>query len=70
MGSSIKIVTDKKRIRPEKSEVMRLCCDNSKIKKLTGFKPNVDIQTGLKETISWFLKPENLSKYKSDIYNV
>ncbi len=70
MGSSIKIVTDKKRIRPEKSEVMRLCCDNSKIKKLTGFKPHVDIQTGLKETISWFLKPENLSKYKSDIYNV
>tara|TARA_Y100001970_G_scaffold120839_2_gene149909 strand:+ start:14932 stop:15924 length:993 start_codon:yes stop_codon:yes gene_type:complete len=70
MGSSIKIITDKSRIRPEKSEVMRLWCDNTKIHKLTGFKPDYNIHTGLKKTISWFLQPENLSKYKADIYNV
>jgi len=70
MDSSIKIVTDKKRLRPDKSEVMRLWCDNTKIQKLTSFKPDFNIQSGLKKTISWFLKPENLSKYKSDIYNV
>ena len=70
MGSSIKIITDKSRIRPEKSEVMRLWCDNTKIHKLTGFKPDYNIHTGLKKTISWFLQPDNLSKYKADIYNV
>ena len=70
MGSSIKIITDKSRIRPEKSEVMRLWCDNTKIHQLTGFKPDYNIHTGLKKTISWFLQPENLSKYKADIYNV
>ena len=70
MGSSIEIIIDKNRIRPEKSEVMRLWCDNSKIRKLTGFKSNIDIHSGLKKTISWFLQPENLSKYKSEIYNV
>ena len=70
MGSSIEIITDNNRIRPEKSEVMRLWCDNSKIQALTSFKPDFDIHSGLKETISWFLKPENLSKYKSDIYNI
>lgn len=70
MDSTIKIVSDKKRLRPDKSEVMRLWCDNTKIQKLTSFKPDFNIQSGLKKTISWFLKPENLSKYKSDIYNV
>lgn len=70
MGSSIEIITDNNRIRPEKSEVMRLWCDNTKIQALTSFKPDFDIHSGLKETISWFLKPENLSKYKSDIYNI
>ena len=43
MDSDVKFITDKQRIRPEKSEVFRLWCDNSKIKKLTGFKPQVDI---------------------------
>lgn len=70
MGSSIEIISDNSRIRPQKSEVMRLWCDNSKIQELTSFKPDFDIHSGLKETITWFLKPENLSKYKSDIYNI
>lgn len=70
MGSTIEIISDESRIRPEKSEVMRLWCDNTKIHQLTGFKPDYNIHTGLKKTISWFLQPENLSKYKADIYNV
>tara|TARA_B100000035_G_scaffold311816_1_gene322047 strand:+ start:429 stop:1421 length:993 start_codon:yes stop_codon:yes gene_type:complete len=70
MGSSIEIITDKIRVRPEKSEVMRLWCDNTKIQELTSFKPDFNIQSGLKKTIAWFLEPGNLSKYKSDIYNV
>lgn len=70
MGSSIEIVIDEQRIRPEKSEVTRLWCDNKKIKELTNFSPDYDIVSGLKETIIWFQNKDNLSKYKSDIYNV
>ena len=70
MKSDVKLVTDKKRIRPEKSEVFRLCCDNTKIEKITGFKPQVDIKEGLQRTIDWFTQPNHLKHYKSEIYNV
>ena len=70
MGSKVQFVTDNKRIRPEKSEVFRLCCDNTKIEKLTGFKPQVDISEGLQRTIDWFTQPNHLKHYKPEIYNV
>ncbi len=70
MKSDIRLVTDKERLRPEKSEVFRLCCDNTKIEKLTGFKPQVDIKEGLQRTIDWFTKPNHLKHYKAEIYNV
>ena len=64
------VVEDAQRIRPEKSEVFRLWCDNTKIHELTGFKPEYTIRNGLEETIKWFLDKENLKKYKANIYNV
>ncbi len=70
MGSGAEIVRDQKRVRPKNSEVNRLWGDNSKIKSLTGFSPKYDIKRGLAETVEWFLNPENLSKYKADIYNI
>ena len=70
MNSDVEFILDKNRIRPTKSEVFRLLCDNSKINKLTGFKPQVDIREGLQRTIDWFTRPDNLKKYKSEIYNV
>lgn len=70
MGSDVRFVTDNVRMRPEKSEVFRLWGDNAKIRSLTGFEPEYDIRAGLKATIDWFTRPENLAKYKSDIYNV
>jgi NAD dependent epimerase/dehydratase len=70
MNSDVEFITDEQRIRPEKSEVFRLWCDNSKIRDLTGFKPQYSIREGLKATIEWFTRPENLIKYKADIYNV
>lgn len=70
MGSDVKFVTDKQRIRPAKSEVFRLWCDNTKIEKLTGFKAQVTIREGLQRTIDWITLPDNLKSYKSDIYNV
>ena len=70
MNSDVEFLADERRLRPGKSEVFRLWCDNSKIRLLTGFEPAYDIRTGLQETIAWFTRPENLAKYKADIYNV
>ena len=70
MNSDVEFLTDDQRLRPSKSEVFRLWCNNTKIRELTGFEPAYDIRTGLMETIAWFSKPVNLDKYKSDIYNV
>jgi len=67
-GENVKIVTDEQRVRPDKSEVDRLYCDNSKIKKLTAWKPEYTLEAGLKETIDWFA--DNMKFYKPEIYNV
>lgn len=68
MDVSPSIETDDQRIRPKDSEVLQLKCDNTKIKKLTGWNPEYSLKKGLLETISWF--KENHSKYKPDIYNI
>ena len=70
MDSDVKFIVDNERIRPDKSEVFRLWCDNSKIERLTGFKPQVHIKEGLQRTIDWITQPDNLKNYKSQIYNV
>ena len=70
MESDIKVTEDTKRLRPAKSEVYRLWCDNSLIKELTNYEPQVDIREGLQRTINWVTQPENLASYKTDIYNV
>ena len=70
MQADVEAVADKIRIRPKKSEVYRLLCDNTKIHALTGFTPKFTIRDGLEKTIAWFTDPENLKKFRSDIYNV
>jgi len=70
MQSDVRFITDNQRLRPKESEVFRLLGDNSMIKELTGWQPEYTIAQGLKETVSWFLKEENLKKYKAGIYNL
>lgn len=70
MASDVEFLTDEQRLRSGKSEVFRLWCDNTKIRELTGFAPEYDIRSGLNATVEWFTRPENLAKYKIDIYNV
>jgi NAD dependent epimerase/dehydratase len=65
-----KIITDSVRLRPEKSEVFRLFGSNEKLKSYTDWSQMYTLEEGLKETIDWFSKKENLQQYKSDIYNV
>ena len=67
MNRKIEIITDQDRIRPEKSEVSRLVCDNTKITNLTNWKPKYNLEQGLKETIDWIEKNKKLFKF--EIYN-
>lgn len=70
MGTNARIVQAKDRIRPKDSEVYRLCCDNSKLKQLTGFSPGTGLEKGIEITAQWFSDIKNLKKYKTEIYNV
>ena len=74
LGVSVKIKGNEERIRPEKSEVDRLLCNNIKASKLLDWKPNFHGIEGLKqalsETINWFSDKKNLNLYKSNIYNL
>ncbi len=70
MHTSATIKTEDERIRPAKSEVMRLLCDNSKLRSLTGYTHTYGLEAGLEKTIAWFTNPQNLARYKTDIYNV
>lgn len=70
INPNAKIISDDNRFRPEKSEVTRLLGDNTKIKSLTNWKPEYSFKDGIRETIEWFKSYENLSKYKSNIYNI
>jgi nucleoside-diphosphate-sugar epimerase len=70
INPSARIISDTIRLRPEKSEVFRLFGSNEKLKSFTDWNQNYTLEEGLKETIEWFSKKENLKQYKSDIYNV
>ncbi len=70
MNADVSFVTDPQRLRPSKSEVFRLCGDNTLITSLTDWRPAHSLEDGLRKTIDWFRNPANLAKYKSNIYNV
>jgi len=64
INPNLKIMIDKKRIRPEKSEVDRLKCDNRLIIKKTNWKPKIKFDEGLEKTIKW---TRNNQKYFHNI---
>ncbi|MCM1450043.1 MAG: SDR family NAD(P)-dependent oxidoreductase [Clostridiales bacterium] len=70
MRADVEWVVDRQRLRPSKSEVFRLCGDNSLITSLTDWRPKVSLEEGLQLTIDWFTNPSNLARYKTDRYNV
>ena len=65
-----RVISDDERVRPKESEVERLLCDNSLIRELTGWKPDVSLEEGIQRTIEWFRETGNSRGYKTDIYNV
>jgi len=70
MHSDITCITEEQRLRPALSEVFRLWGDNTLITSLTNWKPQYSLVQGLEETIQWYLREENLKKFKAGIYNV
>jgi NAD dependent epimerase/dehydratase len=63
-------VVEKKRVRPKKSEVFRLKCNNEKIKRITNWKPTYKLDKGLKKLIEWMKEDNNLENYKPENYNI
>ena len=69
-----KILTDKKRFRPIKSEVNRLWGCNKKAKKILKWKPKYSGIKGFKkaiyETVEWYKKSKNLKKFDPSQFNI
>ena len=69
-NTKVQISQDKSRIRPKNSEVFKLICDSSKLQNASSWRSKISLEEGLKRTIKWFEKDENLAKYKAGVYNV
>jgi NAD dependent epimerase/dehydratase len=70
MDRDVRPVVEEDRLRPERSEVMRLVCDATRLRELTGWEPRYSLEDGLRETIAWLGDPANLGRYKPAIYNL
>jgi len=68
LGMNIKVNKDRERVRPSSSEVFRLCADNTKSKKILGWKPKVRLEEGLQRTAEWLMKHKG--QYRENLYNV
>ena len=70
----LEIVSEKKRIRPNESEVLRLTASNIKAKKLLNWKPKINnlkqFELFLKYTIKWFKKNRSLYSKDSSKYTI
>ena len=68
VGRPVEIVEDPERLRPERSEVMRLWCDNRKARDLLDWQPQVPLEAGLRRTIDWIAA--HLDRYQVGRYTV
>jgi NAD dependent epimerase/dehydratase len=66
LGVDATVVQDDQRVRPVASEVERLRCDNSKIRRLTEWRPLHSLEQGLGETIEWLRRHQ--ARYKPELY--
>lgn len=70
MDANVKWITDRQRLRPSNSEVFRLLGSNKLISELTGWKPEISFEEGIKRTVDWFQGSGNIKNYKPGIYNI
>ena len=60
INRDIEILTDEIRLRPGSSEVHQLCCNNTKAENMLAWKPKFSLDEGLRQTIDWLKKSNNL----------
>ncbi len=53
IGQPVRIEQEAERLRPKKSEVLRLLSDNRKARQVLNWSPSVPIRDGLAQTIAW-----------------
>jgi len=70
INPAARVARDEVRLRPKDSEVERLLGSNKKILSLTNWQPRHTLSQGLAQTIEWFKQPENLARYKDNIFNL
>lgn len=68
MGVQKPIVQDPLRLRPEKSEVLKLVSDNSRAAQLMGWTPKTNLDDGLLQTIEFVQK--NIHLFRTETYVV
>jgi NAD dependent epimerase/dehydratase len=68
INPDVKLIEEDLRVRPKNSEVERLLGSNEKLKKITGWIPQINIDQGIDLTIEWF--KQNIKYYKPWIYNI
>lgn len=68
VGRNLPIITEEQRLRPEKSEVMRLHASNAKARELIGWEPQITLDEGLSHTLTWI--EDHLDRYRPDVYEV
>ncbi len=66
LGVEKPIVLDSERVRPAKSEVLKLVCDNGKARSLLGWQPKYTLRDGLSEVIEFVSR--HLALYKPSRY--
>lgn len=68
LGKDLPITSEHLRMRPQDSEVERLCADNRKSQSILGWKPQYSLEEGLAATIEWIR--ENSDRYRPGVYVV
>jgi dTDP-glucose 4,6-dehydratase len=67
-GSSLTVEEDDDRVRPPASEVERLLAANSLASDVLAWKPQVSLESGIRQTIEWF--KNNMHFYRPESYAV
>lgn len=68
VGHPLNINTDELRLRPEGSEVERLLADSQRAQAILGWKPQISLSEGLRQTIDWLREHQDV--YRETVYNV
>lgn len=68
VGKELPVEQDDLRVRPEKSEVMRLLGNAERARVTTGWQPRVDLDQGLRRTLDWLR--DNLHRYELGAYKI